>query len=295
MAQKLVHQAADRDMASILKAVRKLEGIEHRHLIVTLGSFTEKRQLRLLLYPWAVCDLGDLLEQIDQGGHQMMDFGHQLCVISKMNSEETRSVFSTYLQQLYGCVANAVEYLHSQGVCIGELKPGHILLWREGPCLTDFGLSKPPSSNGIRCQSYLYYAPEASSGAEPSLASDVFSLACCFLEICTVLNGLSLEDFRKGFPLSNSDHVGRPTYEQNLKSLHSWIEQLRSRRQPGQLLLPYTELDLFALMLRENPSTRPAVRRVVFYFDCLEGHDHSNTGGCIYHRACCRPRRFETG
>ena len=115
------------------------------------------------------------------------------------------------MNRVYGCLANAVQYLHANKVRHKDLKPRNILLDRnEGLYVTDFGLSRDTSdastsvTNGIDRGTYKYCALEVAHWELCGRAVDIYSLGCVFFEMFTVYRGLSLVDFDK-FRTKNED------------------------------------------------------------------------------------------
>jgi serine/threonine protein kinase len=96
---------------------------------------------------------------------------------------------------LLSTVARAVHYAHGRGVLHRDLKPGNILIDRQGqPHLTDFGLAK--ISEGAAAALKVtqktviigtpgYMPPEQASGLECTGASDIFSLGAILYEMLT--------------------------------------------------------------------------------------------------------------
>jgi len=102
-----------------------------------------------------------------------------------------------HLHTYFGCLAQAVAYLHKSEVQIRhkDIKPENVVIDQFGlPLLTDFGLSKhfesgQPHSEGPTAKTWKYADPETWHETQRDTRSDVFSLGCVYLEMATVLLG----------------------------------------------------------------------------------------------------------
>ncbi|MCP4446930.1 MAG: protein kinase [Myxococcales bacterium] len=87
-------------------------------------------------------------------------------------------------------IAEALRYVHSQGVVHGDIKPDNILLIRTADRhrfvkLLDFGLARSQSDegDGLVRGTPEYIAPERIRKAPPSVASDIYALGILFYEL----------------------------------------------------------------------------------------------------------------
>lgn len=185
-----------------LEEIQTMASIKHPHIVVYVASFEDyciqgqemrvrrararsvfrvtqrirRHVMGIAMYPPAQCNLTVFMNQV---------------IDMPENTD-----FRDYLHTYFGCLAQAVAYLHRANVQVRhkDIKPENVVIDDFLlPVLTDFGLSKHfepgQHSSGPTGKTAKYADPEAIQEARRDERSDVFSLGCVFLEIATTLLG----------------------------------------------------------------------------------------------------------
>ncbi|KAF2809762.1 kinase-like protein, partial [Mytilinidion resinicola] len=104
----------------------------------------------------------------------------------------------TNLRSYFGCLANALQYLHEQSIRHKDIKPQNILIESGNVLFTDFGLSRNfqdttgSTTSGMTYMTPRYSAPEVAAYDARNTSADIWSLGCVFLEMTLTLKGLNL-------------------------------------------------------------------------------------------------------
>ncbi|KAG4436726.1 hypothetical protein IFR05_007780 [Cadophora sp. M221] len=268
IARKQIFCSRRMKIEDVKRELEILRRLDHKHVVTLLGSYTQSRVLGLLLFPAAACDLGVYLDELDEdlrsGNPDTVEAMSKTC--ERLGMPPNIYYAKERLNRVYGCLSNAVQYLHNNDVRHKDLKPRNILLDRnDGLFVTDFGLSRDTTdastsvTNGIERGTYKYCAPEVARYEPRGRAADIYSLSCVFLEINTVYRQMSLVEFDT-FRTKNEDR----SFQNSPEKLKEWMVKLREV--PSSL-----DLGIFDMMDLEGYLT---VEDAESFFEiCIPGEE----------------------
>ncbi|MGW1008790.1 serine/threonine-protein kinase [Streptomyces termitum] len=158
-------------------------------------------------------------------------------------------------------VVGALRAAHAAGVLHRDVKPGNVLLARDGRVLiTDFGIAAIEGDSTITRTGELvgsidYLAPERVKGADPGPASDLWSLGAT---LYTAVEGTS--PFRRTSPISTMQAVvgEEPPYPANAGPLAPVIVALLSKEPERRPHADEAERMLLEAMEGRSPQTAQA-------------------------------------
>ncbi len=212
----------------------------HHHLVSFHASFTDQEYFGIIMSPVAESNLQQLLDNyIDV---------NQIYLKEREDDCKTLTV-------AFGCLLEAVRFLHCAKIRHRDLKPSNILLHDRRVLICDFGstydwgpVDRKESTEETQAGTRKYKAFEVlkdlGSKSTPSHNSktDVFSLGCVFLEMHTVLKGMTLDKMaQKIMEDGTSSYGGFWSYASFLAGVKLWLEQLKEasgglRQAPARLI-----------------------------------------------------------
>ncbi|KAK1836793.1 sperm motility kinase [Podospora conica] len=290
-----------------------MEKLDHEHIVRLVGTYCVRpNELYILLWPVAVCNLDNLLNDLDLLRTGQGDRDDILSRLHTLDLQDTSAIERPrqpgqpqgtrgncpldYLRQIMGCITRAVSYCHQTNIRHLDLKPSNILLNPGRVYLADFGIAKDVNSRDHTMTmgaqgTPKWRAPEIhSSRDEWSMkAADVYSLGLVLLEIATVLYRGNLADF--DVVVGDLTSWGRAEklaqYHPRLEAMALATQEVEDANAPS--FSPKHVVGLTARMLASDPSKRPVVDLVDTELVELGGIEQ------IYHSSCCkRSSRFVT-
>ena len=132
------------------------------------------------------------------------------------------------IRQWFGCLATAVQYLHTNQIRHRDIKPANILVHGTNILLVDLELALDwkdlaQSTTTSYCGGTpIYAAPEVIERRECNSTSDIWSLGCVFLEMATVIKGKSITAMQQYFDSQTKSKL----FYHNPKGIEDWISLL---------------------------------------------------------------------
>ncbi|MCJ1398420.1 hypothetical protein MMC11_001618 [Xylographa trunciseda] len=237
-----------------------LKKIRHPHCIELIASYTDTKYFGLIMSPVADCTLSSF---------------YRLALEDLANAN--------LLRGFYGCLANALGYLHDSKIRHRDIKPQNILVKGGIVLLADFGISlqwenlSRATTTEDSAKSWIYCAPEAAEYQARNCSSDIWSLGCVFLEMGTVLKGESIDAMRGFF----QQRTGSYMFYQNISTIQEWSLLLQRQgstcdNAPIEWALP---------MLHGSAQSRPHANEL--YAKISIFRQKTTAGTVVYAGTCC--------
>ncbi|KAH7346640.1 kinase-like domain-containing protein [Rhexocercosporidium sp. MPI-PUGE-AT-0058] len=312
MARKCVKPRRGMTVEQLRQEANAMERLAHKHILKLVGTYTFKRNnLYLLLYPVAVCDLSKLLEDVDEircgsasdqedafkrlqalglkGVGTIEDLAQLRNASPTANGHPRTSTAMGFLQQILGCITEALAYCHDKKIRHRDLKPKNILLSPGRVYLADFGIARDvkdteDSITSGRCGTASWIAPEVHDEERHSMShADIWSLGFIFLNIASLLYGETLDQFEDIMKEKNwaIKYNMLPAYLHDLRT-KAIAASLENQDQPNFNCKHI--MTLIDQMLQFNPDDRPDAKEVNERLLELGGLDQ------IYHLSCCHKK-----
>ncbi|KAI1112335.1 hypothetical protein F5Y14DRAFT_442676 [Nemania sp. NC0429] len=205
-------RGSEQSQKYLIQELRELRRLSHQHLVRIIGSYTDTQYIAYLMKPVADKTLEQFLN----------------------TAEVLTSGDKVVLRLFYGCLAGAMNYLHTQNVRHRDLTARNILI--DSACkvyICDFGSSynwksRPSSKTKHRNvpTSPDYMAPEVAKGDERGTKSDMWSLGIVFLEMTTKLLDHRLSDLRAKIQHNADKEKVQPYAYANMPVIVSWMKAL---------------------------------------------------------------------
>ncbi|KAF2851976.1 kinase-like protein [Plenodomus tracheiphilus IPT5] len=317
------------DHLNEIKILRRVSEYRHRHIVELIGAYVQPQhkqtEIGILMWPAAYTDLKAALHDYEvfaqyvqsvnwlplptSASDVRMATESLLFLVPEVSTAEelfrNPGFFlrrgSLQIQQTIGCIAEAVSYLHQQGIRHKDLKPSQILLSASGLWLTDFGWSRDMSeldqsttSDGQNITA-KYHAPERANKRPCGWAEDIFALGCIFVEVVYAAH-TPYTSQRTPSPWSKPGWK----FQENLADIHDWMRPLRgddlSLRANGQsapfdmdVRHAYSAfVDLVTQMLALEASDRPSLSCITTTLAGLSPLRFVNNAPCnMFIKSCC--------
>ena len=269
MRRRVVFGNESREAFKRFKAeVEIVKSLKHRHMVEFIGSYTDSTYLGLIMSPVADTDLSRYLKSISD------DLSSGKSLLEDLSN----------LRSYFGCLVNALQYLHNQSIRHKDIKPQNILIVSGNVLFTDFGLSRNfmddatgSTMSGMTYMTPGYSAPEVAAYDARNTSADIWSLGCVFLEMILVLKKLTV-DLMKDFFDKNGTH--EPYINCNMEATNQWISKLETLESSSD----NEPLDWVKQMLVQNRHSRATAAQL---FTCITNGGKYGRPDTMFCGICC--------
>ncbi|OJD32038.1 serine threonine protein kinase [Diplodia corticola] len=227
--EKDTNEAKKRFMHEI-RNMQTLSADRHHHIISFIGSYESGQEMGIAMFPVAKYSLELLLKNVSDHNWENRD---------KLDGFSHHHHFWALLRYFL-CLSSAVAWLHSRNTKHKDIKPANILIdCKQSIVLADFGLSRiydnredAGISSGQTGYTMTYAPPEVIDQTDRTYSADLFSLACVFLEMATVICGEPTEKYTKRLKHRTTPQGARPKcYASSPEVVRDWVEDLKKKRE----------------------------------------------------------------
>jgi len=268
MRRRVVFGNESREAFKRFKAeVEIVKSLKHHHMVEFVGSYTDPTYLGLIMSPVADTDLSRYLKSISDD----------------LSSGKSPLEDLSNLRSYFGCLVNALQYLHDQSIRHKDIKPQNILIASGNVLFTDFGLSRNfmdatgSTTSGMTYMTPRYSAPEVAAYDARNTSADIWSLGCVFLEMILVLKSFTL-DSMKDFFERNGTH--EPYINCNMEATNQWISKLETLGSSSE----NEPLDWVKQMLVQNRHSRATAAQL---FTCITNGGKCGRLDTMFCGICC--------
>ncbi|KAH7121370.1 Hsp70 protein-domain-containing protein [Dactylonectria macrodidyma] len=194
------------DIKTFITELNVLKRVDHRHCVELLGSYSDPKHFALLMEP--------------VGDHNLAEYYHKA-----KDSPDKISLMRSF----FGCLANAMQYLHATNIRHRDIKPQNIIVKGERVLITDFGIAynwenlTRGTTTADSGKTLVYASPEVVRVEARNESADVWSLGCVFLEMATVIKGETVGNMREVFHERSDSYA----FHANQDGISAWVNQLR--------------------------------------------------------------------
>lgn len=247
--QAVFNNKSRQAMKDYLSEMRILKRLNHIHVVQYVGSYTDGKDLGLVMTPVADCNLGEFLQQS--------------CVV-----QESHPTLRTF----FGCLATALHYLHENEVRHRDIKPQNILVLKANVLLTDFGLSRDclDTTSGLAITTPRYCAPEVAAYEKRNYSADVWSLGCVFLEMVAALQGHDVDWLKRYY---EAHGTGMSHFHANHNATQKLLREWESG--PANVVIPSTWIKSMLVAERRDRLSSAIIATEITASEFINGFEYS--------------------
>jgi hypothetical protein len=241
--------------------VEHLQRLQHAHIVRVVGTYTLRKNLAILLYPAADWNLEEFMEMATEDPYRSMAFDQ----FSRSNST---------LASFFGCLSNAVHFIHIHNVKHMDIKPKNLLVrktpnesWMYRIYIADFGIARSylsaaeAETDSPTSYTPTYAAPEVVQQNKRGFKADIFSLGCVFMEILATLISIPTTNALLELRNLRLNSSGDTSYQANIEPVLAWLNgvtEIETKRWQSTTWAIPEFLHQLRLTIQASPNSRPS-------------------------------------
>jgi tRNA A-37 threonylcarbamoyl transferase component Bud32 len=270
LARKIIHCHRRLKKETAIIEVEHLQRLQRAHTVRVVGTYTLKKNLAILIYPATQWNLDEFMDEL-------LDPESSLNTSTESSKVWQHRISVSAMGTFFGCLSNAVSFIHDCHVKHMDIKPKNLLVRLRGIqeykiYIADFGIARAYKTaadsftDSPVAFTRAYAAPEVVYQDARGLSADVFSLGCVFIGmLATILS--SPTHNRRQVLLELRTASGDASFYKNIDLVRRWYDLvtagLKMNNVPSwSMVVLHPLFDTLPKMIVMDPKLRPSMAKL---------------------------------
>ncbi|KAF2875820.1 kinase-like domain-containing protein [Massariosphaeria phaeospora] len=208
-----------------VKEVTHLQRLQNNHLVQVVGTYIVRNDLSILLHPVTEWNLEEFMDDTLDRLSDPDDFPGSYEHIGRVSA----------LKTFFGCLSNAIYYIHRMNIKHMDIKPKNLLVRRTNMLeefkvyVADFGIARSyncpeeAETDSWTAFTRTYAAPEVVMQSKRGFNADMFSLGCVYTEMLATIFSTASCNRKAEVRSLRGDPSGDTSYQANIVAMQTWL------------------------------------------------------------------------